>query len=86
MKNSEPVEDDSSKTRLNIVTVGSKNRVCLSPITCEHMEIEYGDHLAFILKFTKKDKKPYARLVNVKAENFEVEEDADDEDIGRILK
>lgn len=73
------------KSKLNIATVGSKNRVCLPPQTCTHMDVEQGDHLAFILKRTKRDKKPYAQLVNVKAEHFEIEDDAM-ESIGDALK
>lgn len=85
MKNAERERGDSEKSKLDIATVGSKNRICLPPKTCEHMEIEQGDYLAIFLDYTRRDGKPYARLVNVKSSNLTVD-DGQRETIADVLR
>ncbi len=60
---------------LTIATIGSKNRVCLPPSTCEHLGTEQGSHLMFIHKKARKDGTPYVVMQGVKPENFEVEDE-----------
>jgi len=69
-------QDDSviPKNVLNIATLGSKGRVCLTPHTISHLHLSPGSKLVFLLKTTKKDKKPYVCLLGVKPDHFEVEE------------
>lgn len=77
MEKSEEEDSDFKEDGINIATIGSKNRVCLPPDTCNHLKAGQGDHLVFVLKHTVKDKKPYIAMLSVKPENFDVGETAE---------
>lgn len=77
MGENEEKDSDSNEDGINIATIGSKNRVCLPPDTCDHLKAGQGDHLVFILKHTQKDHKPYIAMLSVKPENFDVGENAE---------
>jgi len=72
ISNKEQKEETSSK--INIATVGSKNRVCLPPNLVKHHNIKPKDNIVWL---PKKDRngKPYSIMHAVKPENFEIEDD-----------
>lgn len=74
---SEEKKEERGEDGINIAMIGSKNRVCLPPDTCSHLHANQGDHLVFILKHTKLDKKPYVYMMSVKPGNFEINEAVD---------
>lgn len=59
-------------SRVNIATVGSKNRVCLPPRLVEHLGIVPKEFVVWILK-RDRNGVPYSYMLPVKPENFEVE-------------
>lgn len=66
--------ENSSEHRVNIATVGSKNRVCIPPRTVEHHKINLGDHMLWINKTDRKGR-PYSIMHAVKPENFEIDDE-----------
>jgi len=63
---------NSASHRLNIATVGSKNRVCLPPATVDHHKINPGDHVVWLNETDKKGR-PYSIMHAVKPANFEID-------------
>ncbi len=59
------------QAKINIATVGSKNRVCIPPKLIEHQNIRPGDSIVWILKWDK-DGVPYSIMHVVKPENFDL--------------
>ena len=69
MVNNKKLAFDSN---LNLVKVGSKNRVCLPPKTVTHLGIRPGDYAILTLE-TDKNGKNYATMQPLLQKNFEVD-------------
>jgi len=62
----------ASAGKLNVVKLGSKNRLCLPPESVAHIGIRPGDYATLNLK-TDINNRNYIILLPVKEENFGVE-------------
>ena len=68
-------ESSASDSKLNVVKMGSKNRLCLPPESVAHISIQPGDYATLLLKTDKKNNRNYIVLQAVKEENLEVEDE-----------
>ena len=64
--------ESEEQAKINIATVGSKNRVCIPPKLIEHQNIRPGDSIVWVLKEDRKGVH-YSIMHVVKPENFEVD-------------
>ena len=62
----------ASTGKLNVVKIGSKNRLCLPPESVAHIGIRPGDYATLNLE-TDKNNRNFIILLSVKEENFGVD-------------